>query len=37
MLRGSTNEPWRYLALGAISAVTLGFSWLLLRRNMARA
>ena len=37
MLRGSTNEPWRYLALGVISAVTLGLSWLLLRRNMARA
>ena len=37
MLRGSTNEPWRFAALGAIAAVTLFGSWLLLRRAMSRA
>jgi len=37
MLRGSTNEPWRFAALGAIAAVTLIASWLLLRRAMSRA
>jgi ABC-2 type transport system permease protein len=37
MLRGTTNNLWQVAALGAIAAVTLVASWLLLRRNMRTA
>lgn len=37
MLRGTTNEPWRFAILAAIGVVTLFTSWALLRRNLARA
>ena len=37
MLRGSTNDAWEWLALGAIAAVTLTAAWLVLRRSMTRA
>jgi len=37
MLRGWTDAVWQIGALSAISAVLLVVTWLLLRRNMARA
>jgi ABC-type multidrug transport system permease subunit len=35
MLRGGTTQPWRLAALTVISIVTLGATWLLLRRGMS--
>ena len=35
MLRGSTNEPWHFAALGVIAAVSLVATWVLLRRGMS--
>jgi ABC-2 type transport system permease protein len=35
MLRGGTTQPWRLAALAVISIVTLGATWLLLRRGMS--
>lgn len=37
LLRGSTNQVWELLALGAIALVTLVAAWALLRRSMTRA
>jgi len=35
MLRGSTNEPWHFAALGVIAGVSLVATWVLLRRGMS--
>jgi ABC-2 type transport system permease protein len=37
MLRGGTTQGWEYLALVAITVVTVGAAWFLLRRSMLRA
>lgn len=37
MLRGGTTQGWEYIALGAITVVTVGAAWFLLRRSMLRA
>jgi ABC-2 type transport system permease protein len=37
MLRGVVVETWQYGALALIAFVTLGFSWMVLRRGMTRA
>ena len=37
MLRGSVSEPWEFVALGVIAAVSLLLAWLGLRRGMTRA
>jgi ABC-type multidrug transport system permease subunit len=36
MLRGWTAATWEFAALGAIGAVLLILTWILLRRNMVR-
>ena len=36
MLRGGTTQTWEFAALGAIAAVTLVASWMLLRYRMTR-
>jgi hypothetical protein len=36
MLRGWTDAVWQIAALGAIAAVLLILTWILLRRNMVR-
>jgi ABC-2 type transport system permease protein len=36
MLRGGTTQAWEFAALGAIAAVTLVASWMLLRYRMTR-
>jgi ABC-2 type transport system permease protein len=35
LLRGATVETWRFAALGGIAAVTVGITWLVLRRDMS--
>jgi ABC-2 type transport system permease protein len=35
LLRGTTVEAWRFAALGGIAAVTVGITWLVLRRDMS--
>ena len=37
MLRGTITQPWELVALGAIGAVLLATSWLLLRRELRPA
>jgi ABC-type multidrug transport system permease subunit len=37
MLRGGVTQPWEFVALVAIAAVTLFIAWLGLRRAMTRA
>jgi len=37
MLRGAASQPWEFLALGAIAAVTLLIAWSGLRRGMTSA
>jgi ABC-2 type transport system permease protein len=35
LLRGTTTEAWRFAVLGGIAAVTVGITWLVLRRDMS--
>jgi ABC-type polysaccharide/polyol phosphate export permease len=37
MLRGAVTQPWEFVALAAIAAVSLCLAWLRLRRGMTRA